>query len=174
MRYMFSGKPFTSRTEFEGHAVRALYAASGATDYFTEAGDPAFKKTLDLLWTDLTTRKMYITGGVGSRARWRKLRRCLRIARARRPMPKPAPPSRMSCGISVCCALTGDARYADVLERAFTTASTPACRCRKSVLLPQSAGFERRKASQSLVRHDLLPAEHRAAVRIAARATSTP
>lgn len=67
IRYMFSGKPFTSRTEFEGHAVRALYAASGATDYFTEAGDPAYKRTLDLLWTDLTARKMYITGGVGSR-----------------------------------------------------------------------------------------------------------
>ncbi len=43
MRYMFSGKPFVSRTEFEGHAVRALYASSGATDYFTETGDPAFK-----------------------------------------------------------------------------------------------------------------------------------
>ncbi len=67
-RYMFSGSPFTSRTSFEGHAVRALYAASGATDYFSEAGDPAYKAALDLLWTDLTMRKMYITGGVGSRS----------------------------------------------------------------------------------------------------------
>ncbi len=40
IRYMFSGKPFTSHTEFEGHAVRALYAASGATDYFAEVGRP--------------------------------------------------------------------------------------------------------------------------------------
>ncbi len=80
VRYMFSGKPFTARTEFEGHAVRALYAASGATDYFTEAGDPAYKKTLDLLWSDLTMRKMYITGGVGSRPSSETFRRSIRIA----------------------------------------------------------------------------------------------
>src|ERR1022692_873190 len=28
--YLFSGKPFTARTEFEGHAVRAMYASCGA------------------------------------------------------------------------------------------------------------------------------------------------
>ena len=67
-KYMFSGKPFTSRTEFEGHAVRAMYAASGATDYYDETGAPEYRKTLDRLWTDLTMRKMYITGGVGSRS----------------------------------------------------------------------------------------------------------
>lgn len=68
VQYMFSGQPFTSRTEFEGHAVRALYAASGATDYYLETGDPAYRKTLDLLWEDLVSHKMYVTGGVGSRA----------------------------------------------------------------------------------------------------------
>jgi DUF1680 family protein len=67
IRYMFSGKPFTSRTEFEGHAVRAMYAASGAADYYMETGNPDYRTTLDRLWTDLSGRKMYITGGVGSR-----------------------------------------------------------------------------------------------------------
>jgi DUF1680 family protein len=66
--YMFSGIPFTSRTIFEGHAVRAMYASSGATDYYLETGDPLYRKTLDTLWDDLTNRKMYITGGVGSRS----------------------------------------------------------------------------------------------------------
>ncbi len=68
IHYMFSGKPFTSHTEFEAHAVRALYAASGATDYFTETGDPAYQENPRSVWADLTMRKMYITGGVGSRA----------------------------------------------------------------------------------------------------------
>ncbi|MDQ2843081.1 MAG: glycoside hydrolase family 127 protein, partial [Acidobacteriota bacterium] len=116
IRYMFSGKPFTSRTEFEGHAVRALYAASGATDYFTEAGDPAYKRTLDLLWTDLTLRKMYITGGVGSRA-------------AGESFGDPYELPSESAYAETCAAianvmwnfrllmLTGNARYADVLER---------------------------------------------------------
>jgi hypothetical protein len=54
--YLFSGAAFTSRTALEGHAVRAMYAASGATDYYLETGD------------GLTAGKMYLTGGVGSRA----------------------------------------------------------------------------------------------------------
>ncbi len=116
IRYMFSGKPFISRTEFEGHAVRALYAASGASDYYTESGDLAYKKTLDLLWTDLTTRKMYITGGVGSRA-------------AGESFGEPYELPSESAYAETCAAvanvmwnfrllmMTGDARYADVLER---------------------------------------------------------
>ncbi len=66
--YMFSGSPFTSRETFEGHAVRALYAATGAADYWLETGDPAYKQTLDRLWNDLVSSKMFVTGGVGSRA----------------------------------------------------------------------------------------------------------
>jgi len=68
LSYLFTGKPFTSRTHLEGHAVRAMYAASGATDYYMETGDPAYRKTLETLWRDLTQTKMYISGGVGSRA----------------------------------------------------------------------------------------------------------
>jgi hypothetical protein len=68
VKYLFSGIPFTSRTELEGHAVRALYACSGATDYYLETGDAEYRETLDRLWKDLVERKMYITGGVGSYA----------------------------------------------------------------------------------------------------------
>ena len=66
--YMFSGIPFTSRTRFEGHAVRAMYASCGVTDYYAETGDPKYKATLDRLWNDETAHKMYLTGGVGSRS----------------------------------------------------------------------------------------------------------
>jgi hypothetical protein len=66
--YLFSGIPFISRTQLEGHAVRALYACSGATDYYLETGDQDYGETLDRLWKDLVDRKMYITGGVGSYA----------------------------------------------------------------------------------------------------------
>lgn len=53
LTYMFCGKPFTSRTHLEGHAVRAMYACCGATDYFLETGDPAYWNTLETLWHDL-------------------------------------------------------------------------------------------------------------------------
>ena len=68
VKYLFSGIPFISRTELEGHAVRALYGCSGATDYYLETGDGDYGETLDRLWKDLVERKMYITGGVGSYA----------------------------------------------------------------------------------------------------------
>src|SRR5690348_12485386 len=66
--YMFCGIPFTSRTRLEGHAVRAMYACCGATDYYLETGDAAYWKTLTTLWQDLSRRQMYITGGVGARS----------------------------------------------------------------------------------------------------------
>lgn len=68
LTYMFSGKPFTARTVFEGHAVRALYAATGAADYYLETGDADFGRAIEALWTDLSSSKMFVTGGVGSRA----------------------------------------------------------------------------------------------------------
>ena len=34
-------------------------------DYYLETGDCAYGKTLETLWQDLVTHKMYITGGVG-------------------------------------------------------------------------------------------------------------
>lgn len=65
--YTFSGVPFATREKFEGHSVRAMYAASGAADYFAETRDAALMNTLGRLWRDLVTQKMYITGSVGSR-----------------------------------------------------------------------------------------------------------
>src|SRR5581483_2399181 len=118
IRYMFSGKPFTSRTEFEGHAVRALYAASGATDYFAEAGDPPYKKTLDLLWTDLTMRKMYITGGVGARAGSEGFGDAYDLPSEQAYAETCAAVANVMWNFRLLM-LTGDARYADVLERAL-------------------------------------------------------
>ena len=66
--YMYCGIPFTSRTRLEGHAVRAMYACCGATDYYLETGDPAYWKTLNQLWEDLSAHQLYVTGGVGARS----------------------------------------------------------------------------------------------------------
>jgi DUF1680 family protein len=118
MRYTFSGRPFTTRTEFEGHAVRALYAVSGATDFFTETGDPAYKRTLDLLWTDLTTRKMYITGGVGSRSAGESFGDDYELPSEQAYAETCASVANVMWNFRMLT-LTGDARYADVLERAL-------------------------------------------------------
>lgn len=118
IHYLFSGKPFTSRTEFEGHAVRALYAAAGATDYFTETGDPAYRKTLDLLWADLTMHKMYITGGVGSRSGGESFGDPYELPSEQAYAETCAAIANVMWNYRLL-ALTGDARYADLLERAL-------------------------------------------------------
>ena len=58
---------FAERQYIEGHAVRAGYLACGAVDYFAETGDEKTMEALERLWADMTQKKMYITGGVGSR-----------------------------------------------------------------------------------------------------------
>jgi len=125
IRFTFSGRPFTSRTELEGHAVRALYASAGATDFFTETGEPAYKRTLDLLWTDLTARKMYITGSVGSRSSGESLGDDYELPSEQ--SPSETCPAIIAAGANVMwnfrmLTLTGDSRYADVLERALYNA----------------------------------------------------
>ena len=49
-----------------GHSVRALYLYSGIADLALEENDSALKESLDSVFSDITERKMYITGGVGS------------------------------------------------------------------------------------------------------------
>ncbi len=64
--YYLAHKPVREQYEVTGHAVRAMYLYSGMADQFMETGDASLGKALRALWNDLTGRKMYITGGVGS------------------------------------------------------------------------------------------------------------
>jgi uncharacterized protein len=59
--------PFRQQRELEGHAVRALYLCSGATDLATELDDDDLWAALQRLWRNLHDRRVYVTGGVGSR-----------------------------------------------------------------------------------------------------------
>ncbi len=58
--------PFPDQDEAVGHAVRANYLYAGAADLFLETGDPALWKPLELIWTNVVEKKMYITGGCGA------------------------------------------------------------------------------------------------------------
>ena len=65
--YLIDHKPFRELDEIVGHAVRSLYLNCGATDVYMETGDESILRVLKKLWDNMTKRKMYITGGVGSR-----------------------------------------------------------------------------------------------------------
>lgn len=58
--------PFREQTKAMGHAVRANYLYAGVADVYTETGDETLKSTLDKIWNDLVTTKLYITGGCGA------------------------------------------------------------------------------------------------------------
>src|SRR5438876_3316828 len=118
VRYMFSGTPFTSRRQFEGHAVRAMYASSGATDYYAETGDSAYWSTLERLWSDLFNHKMYITGGVGSREAGESIGEAYELPNAQAYGESCAAIGNMMWNWRML-AVTGEARFADVIERAL-------------------------------------------------------
>ena len=58
--------PFEEQKEAEGHAVRANYLYAGAADLFLETGDTNLWTPLVEIWTNVVTKKMYITGGCGA------------------------------------------------------------------------------------------------------------
>lgn len=50
----------------KGHCVRALYYYCGIADLAAETGDRRLVRNLRSVFEDITERKMYVTGGVGS------------------------------------------------------------------------------------------------------------
>ena len=118
VQYLFSGIPFTSRMQFEGHAVRAMYASCGATDYYAETGDAAYWNTLERLWKDLVTHKMYITGGVGSREAGESIGLPYELPNAQAYGESCAAIGNMMWNWRML-AVSGEARFADVIERAL-------------------------------------------------------
>ena len=116
--YMFSGTPFTARTKLEGHAVRAMYACCGATDYYLETGDDSYWKTLNRLWNDMTTTKMYVTGGVGSRSDGEAFGDAYELPNFRAYGESCAAIGNMMWNWRMLAA-TGDAKFSDVIERAL-------------------------------------------------------
>src|SRR3954451_19066494 len=116
--YMNCGIPFTTRTKLEGHAVRAMYASCGATDYYLETGDPAYWKALNILWEDLSQHQMYITGGVGARAAGEAFGEPYELPNAQAYGESCAAIGNMMWNWRMLAA-SGEAKYADVIERAL-------------------------------------------------------
>lgn len=65
--YLSDRVPVRQTQVAEGHAVRAVYLASGATDVAIETDDGELLDLLEAQWEQMTGTKMYVTGGLGSR-----------------------------------------------------------------------------------------------------------
>jgi DUF1680 family protein len=65
--YMQDHLPVTEQREAAGHAVRATYMYSAMADVAALAGKQAYLPALAAIWQNVVSRKIYLTGGIGSR-----------------------------------------------------------------------------------------------------------
>ncbi len=65
-RYFQVQAPLQGQSVGEGHAVRAMYFYTGATDLYLETGDRGLMSVLTRIWDNTILKRTYITGGMGS------------------------------------------------------------------------------------------------------------
>jgi hypothetical protein len=64
--YTQAHKPVREQDLAVGHAVRAVYLYSGMADVAMETQDESLAAACRGLWRNMTQRRMYVTGGIGS------------------------------------------------------------------------------------------------------------
>ncbi|MVX65492.1 glycoside hydrolase family 127 protein [Clostridium chromiireducens] len=65
-KYYQTHLPIRKQSTAEGHAVRVVYMCMGMADVAAETGDSELFKTCKNLWNNIVSKRMYITGGIGS------------------------------------------------------------------------------------------------------------
>jgi hypothetical protein len=65
-RYAQDHRPVREQEAVVGHAVRATYLYAGMADVAAETGDESLRRAVERLWRNMTTKRMYVTGGIGS------------------------------------------------------------------------------------------------------------
>jgi DUF1680 family protein len=69
LEYRQDHAPVVSQRRAIGHAVRATYLYSGMTDAAVLLGNDAYARAVDALWRDVISKRVYVTGGLGSQGR---------------------------------------------------------------------------------------------------------
>jgi DUF1680 family protein len=66
MDYCQAHLPIREQKTAEGHAVRAVYLYSAMADIASECQDEDLLRQCDELWSNITEKRMYVTGSIGS------------------------------------------------------------------------------------------------------------
>ena len=114
--YKQDHEPLVDQRRAVGHAVRAMYLYMSATDIAALEGDAAYAGALDRLWTDMTSKRMYVTGGIGARGTTESFGEDYELPNLRAYTETCAAVGATLWGHRMFL-LHGDARYLDVLER---------------------------------------------------------
>ena len=122
--YSQDHKPFREQDEVVGHAVRALYLYSGAADAYAETGEEALLEALHSLWGNMTGRRMYVSGGLGSRHEGEAFGEDFELPNGRAYAETCAAIGGVMWNWRMLM-LEGDARYADLIEHTLYNAVLP-------------------------------------------------
>lgn len=119
--YFSDRVPVREADHLEGHAVRAVYFAAGATDVAVETGDTELLAATRRLWDAMVEAKMYVNGSLGARWEGESFGD-----------PYELPTDRgygETCAAIACMQwswrlllATGEAKYADLIERQLYSA----------------------------------------------------
>ncbi len=110
--------PVREQTTAEGHAVRALYLYSAMADLAGLYRDEGLRKACEALYENITQKRMYVTGGVGSSG-------CMERFTTDYDLPNDTAyaESCASIALAMFCrrmaSLTGESRYMDTAELAL-------------------------------------------------------
>ena len=116
-RYAQNHLPVREQTTAEGHAVRAVYLYCAMADLAMELNDAGLLNACRTLFENITQKRMYITGGVGSTHQGEAFTIDYDL-----PNETAYAETCAAIGLALFCrrmsALEPDARYADAAERA--------------------------------------------------------
>jgi len=116
--YSQDHKPILQQDEIVGHAVRAGYLYSGVADVAALLGDADYFHALERIWDNMASKKLFITGGIGSRPQGEGFGPNYEL-------------NNMTAYCETCASIanvywnyrmflaTGDSKYVDVYERAL-------------------------------------------------------
>lgn len=110
--------PAIEQREAVGHAVRALYFYSGMADIALHMADKDYLKAVDEIWNNIVSKKMYLTGGLGSTAHNEAFGKNYELPNATAYCETCA--SIANCMFNLrMFRLHGESKYFDVLERSL-------------------------------------------------------
>jgi uncharacterized protein len=122
--YYQDDRPVRQTTYVRGHAVRAVFLAAGACDVATETGDGELLDVLTAQWEDMVETKTYLTGGIGSRWDGEAFGNPFELGSEVAYAETCAAHASVLWSWRMLLA-TGDARYAELVERTLYNAFLP-------------------------------------------------
>jgi hypothetical protein len=116
--YCQAHAPVREQTTAEGHAVRAMYLYCAMADLAGETADRSLLEACRRLWRNVVERRIYVTGGVGSTHEGERFT-------SDYDLPNETAYAETCAAVGLVLwahrmlLLTGNGRYADVMERAL-------------------------------------------------------